>query len=183
MVSVPMVWRIWFRLSSLHKLHWLIDTGLGRCMSMLRRKWPPVLPITAVGFLLLWGVSTFHGGQGLFRSLEINKRNLFEASAMFFLICAASELRVLSSSKAETTMMVAKRRASLRAPHQNPSRWQTAFASDNSVHWIGKAPPGRLIENCAKRRSTNCKLLRLNASFRTRENGEGDIRCINCRLC
>jgi len=48
---------------------------------------------------------------GLFRSLEINKRNLFEASVMFFLICAASELRVLASSKAETTTMAAKGRA------------------------------------------------------------------------
>jgi len=57
---------------------------------------------------------------GLFRSLEINfprftdwvlKRNLFEASVMFFLICAASELRVLASSKTETTMTAAKARA------------------------------------------------------------------------
>ena len=141
----------------LHKLQWLIDTGLGRAC------YAPSEMASSLAYYrgwisVLWGVSTFHSGQGLFRSLEINKRNLLEASAMFFLICAVSELRVLSSSKAETTMMAAKRQASLRAPHQNPGRRQTVFASDNSVHCIGKAPPERLIENCAKRRSTNCKL-------------------------
>jgi hypothetical protein len=59
----------------------------------------------------MWGVSTFHGGGWRIPITRINKRNLFEASVMFFLMCAASELGVLASSKAETTMMAAKGRA------------------------------------------------------------------------
>ena len=39
-------------------------------------------------------------GAGMFRAIDINKRNLFEASLMLFAISMASALRAIASSRA-----------------------------------------------------------------------------------
>jgi hypothetical protein len=50
---------------------------------------------------LCGGLAHFGLGAGLFRSIDLLKRNLFEASLMFFVICIASAARGLVSEKAK----------------------------------------------------------------------------------
>jgi len=46
--------------------------------------------------LLCGGLAHRNIGRSLFAALSVNKRNLFEVSVMFFVICMASQLRALT---------------------------------------------------------------------------------------
>jgi len=46
--------------------------------------------------LLCGGLVHINVGRSLFMALSVNKRNLFEVSVMFFVICMASQLRALT---------------------------------------------------------------------------------------
>ena len=51
--------------------------------------------------LLCGGLAHFSVGKGLFLSIGLSQRNLFELSVVSFLICIASELRAGDSAGAE----------------------------------------------------------------------------------
>jgi hypothetical protein len=53
--------------------------------------------------LISGGLVHFDVARTLFIGLSVNKRNLFELSVMCFLICIASELRVLAAGGSEVS--------------------------------------------------------------------------------
>jgi hypothetical protein len=53
----------------------------------------------------------FNLGTSMFVALHLEKRNLYEASVMFFLICMASELRTLAYGSSTAMPSTAKRQA------------------------------------------------------------------------
>lgn len=46
--------------------------------------------------ILCGGIAHLNIGRSLFTALSLNKRNLFEASVILFVICMASQLRALT---------------------------------------------------------------------------------------
>jgi hypothetical protein len=53
--------------------------------------------------LLCGGLVQVNIARALFVALSINKRNLFELGVVCFLICMASELRVLANGKSQVS--------------------------------------------------------------------------------
>lgn len=53
----------------------------------------------------------FRFAATLFTSMNLTQRNLFEASVLFFLICTASEIRVLATPGSRELPVVAKKQA------------------------------------------------------------------------
>jgi hypothetical protein len=58
--------------------------------------------------LLCGALVHFNIARGLFSSIDLTQRNLFEASVVCFLICIASELRARDSAEAEVPAVVTR---------------------------------------------------------------------------
>lgn len=58
--------------------------------------------------LVCGGLVHLHIAVALFSRISLTQRNLFEVSVVCFLICAASELRVLATAGNETPSLVKK---------------------------------------------------------------------------
>jgi hypothetical protein len=63
-----------------------------------------------VGWIMLicGGIFHFHIARALFLKMDLSDRNLLEGSVVCFLICMASELRVLASAGKEMPGVVKK---------------------------------------------------------------------------
>jgi hypothetical protein len=57
------------------------------------------------------GLAHFTIGTAMFRSIDLTKRNLFEASVFLFLVTAASELRALVLAESNGAPRVATKQA------------------------------------------------------------------------
>lgn len=53
--------------------------------------------------LVLGGFAHLRIGQAMFLAMNLTKRNLFEISVVCFLICVASELRVIAPTEHESS--------------------------------------------------------------------------------
>jgi len=53
--------------------------------------------------LILAGIAQLRVGQAMFLAMNVTKRNLFELSVVCFLICIASELRLIAPSEKEAS--------------------------------------------------------------------------------
>ena len=85
------------RRSGPHKL----QVGEGLTMDSVNRQ----QLVTTVTYYAGWltaicgGLVHFTLGAAMFRTVDLTKRNLFEASVMFFVISIASAVRVLAASR------------------------------------------------------------------------------------